>query len=214
MTPMVEKLFERSPRIRPPYKNGKLRFAISCSSNMNRSMEAHQQVANRGFLVESFGSGTAVKLPGPAADRPNVYDFDQMTYAEIQKDLYTKNRELYTKNGLLAMLERNKRIKERPQKFQKIEDEFDVIICLEERVYDQIVDFFHKRPSLSGHLVHVINVDIRDTHEEAVIGALVVRSVCEKLESAKDLDDDIDDILVNLDAEQPERNFLHSIHFY
>lgn len=102
----------------------------------------------------------------------------------------------YVKNGLLAMLDRNRRIKERPQKFQRFEEEFDVIICLEERVYDQVssvycwhfnsftllqlIDFFHKRPSISGNLVHIINVDIRDTHEEAVIGAFVVRDLCEK----------------------------------
>ena len=37
------------------------------------------------------------------------------------------------------MLDRNRRIKERPQKFQTYSDEFDVIICLEERVYDQVL---------------------------------------------------------------------------
>ncbi|KAI6224462.1 Protein-serine/threonine phosphatase [Aphelenchoides fujianensis] len=211
---VVEGATDRRIPFRPSYRGGRLRFAVSCSSNMNRSMEAHQQLLKRGFMVESYGSGTAVKLPGPAPDRPNVYDFDQKTYAQIQQELYTANRSLYTKNGLLAMLERNKKIKERPQKFQKVDEEFDVVVCLEERVYDQIVDFFHKRPSTSGALVHVINVDIKDTHEEAVPGALVVCHLCEKLQNAKDLDHDIDDILVDLDAEQSERNFLHSIHFY
>lgn len=36
------------------------------------------------------------------------------------------------------MLDRNVKVKEKPQQFQKSEDEFDVIICLEERVYDQV----------------------------------------------------------------------------
>ena len=44
----------------------------------------------------------------------------------------------YIRNGLLAMLDRNVKVKPKPQKFQKCEEEFDVIICLEERVYDQV----------------------------------------------------------------------------
>jgi RNA polymerase II subunit A C-terminal domain phosphatase SSU72 len=79
---------------RPPYRNGRLRFAISCSSNMNRSMEAHVQLMNSGFNVKSFGSGTTVKLPGPSPDRPNIYEFDGPTYEEIQRDLTRKNKDL------------------------------------------------------------------------------------------------------------------------
>lgn len=44
----------------------------------------------------------------------------------------------YTQNGLLNMLDRNRRIKDMPQKFQHFKGKFDVIICLEERVYDQV----------------------------------------------------------------------------
>ena len=61
---------------------------------MNRSMEVHEQLKNRGFMVESFGSGSAVKLPGPALDRPNIYEFDSMSYAEIRRDLIAKNHDL------------------------------------------------------------------------------------------------------------------------
>lgn len=38
------------------------------------------------------------------------------------------------------MLDRNKRIKTRPEKFQDCKDRFDVIICAEERVYDQVIE--------------------------------------------------------------------------
>lgn len=50
----------------------------------------------------------------------------------------------YTNNGLLNMLDRNRRIKEGPQRFQDELKEFDVIICLEERVYDQVCRFAFK----------------------------------------------------------------------
>lgn len=46
----------------------------------------------------------------------------------------------YTQNGLLHMLDRNRRIKEKPQRFQHNQFKFDVIITCEERVYDQAVE--------------------------------------------------------------------------
>lgn len=45
-------------------------------------------------MVRSFGTGNQVKLPGPAPDRPNIYDFET-TYDEMYKDLMRKDPELY-----------------------------------------------------------------------------------------------------------------------
>lgn len=56
-------------------------------------------------------------MPGPAADKPNVYEFGT-TYEEILADLTRKDKTLYTQNGILHMLDRNKRIKSRPQRLQ------------------------------------------------------------------------------------------------
>jgi len=38
------------------------------------------------------------------------------------------------------MLDRNRRIKDKPQRFQESKTKFDVVISLEERVYDQIME--------------------------------------------------------------------------
>lgn len=116
-----------------------LSIAVVCSSNMNRSMEAHAFLSKKGFKVKSFGTGDKVKLPGTAVDKPNVYDFS-CTYEEIYQDLQSKDKSFYTQNGLLHMLDRNRRIKTRPERFQASSDKFDIVITCEERVYDQVVE--------------------------------------------------------------------------
>ncbi|CAN8015402.1 unnamed protein product [Ixodes persulcatus] len=118
---------------------GSLRIAVVCSSNQNRSMEAHAFLSKKGFKVRSFGSGAQVKLPGSAPDKPNVYDFG-VTYEQMYQDLMEKDKALYTQNGILHMLDRNRRIKSSPERFQNCYDKFDVIFTVEERVYDQVVE--------------------------------------------------------------------------
>ena len=38
------------------------------------------------------------------------------------------------------MLDRNKRIKPRPERFQAARDKFDILVTCEERVYDQVIE--------------------------------------------------------------------------
>lgn len=62
----------------------------------------------------------------------------------------------YTQNGILHMLERNKRIKVRPERFQNCKDQFDIVITCEERVYDQVLEGEDPARSLNPafHLSH------------------------------------------------------------
>ena len=58
----------------------------------------------------------------------------------MYKDLCNKDKTLYTQNGLLHMLERNKRIKPKPEKFQENRDFFEVVFTVEERIFDQVLE--------------------------------------------------------------------------
>ena len=50
--------------------------------------------SKNGIPVKSFGTGTQVKLPGPAVDRPAVYDFGT-PYDVMLEDLKAKDARLY-----------------------------------------------------------------------------------------------------------------------
>lgn len=71
----------------------KLRYAMVCSSNQNRSMEAHALLKREGLDVASYGTGQHVKLPGPSAREPNVYDFGT-PYKYMFEELRRKDPEL------------------------------------------------------------------------------------------------------------------------
>lgn len=46
----------------------------------------------------------------------------------------------YTQNGILHMLDRNRRIKSCPERFQETDQQFDVIFTVEERIYDTVLE--------------------------------------------------------------------------
>jgi RNA polymerase II subunit A C-terminal domain phosphatase SSU72 len=179
---------------------------------MNRSMEAHAFLQKKGFLVDSYGTGEKVKLPGPSADRPNIYEFGT-TYEQIAEDLSRKDRSLYTQNGILHMLDRNRRIKAGPERLQESKEKYDLIVTAEERVYDQVLEYFDQRGSEEGQPAHVLNMDIQDNHEEATIGAFLITELVTNLSQASDLDDEIEEILQEFEVKS-KRSILHMVVFY
>ncbi|KAL0615416.1 RNA polymerase II subunit A C-terminal domain phosphatase SSU72 [Plecturocebus cupreus] len=185
---------------------------VVCSSNQNRSMEVHNILSKRGFSVRSFGTGTHVKLPGPAPDKPNVYDF-KTTYDQMYNDLLRKDKELYTQNSILHMLDRNKRIKPQPERFQNCKDLFDLILTCEERVYELVVEDLNTREQETCQPVHVVNVDIRDNYEEATLGAFLISELCQCIQHTEDMENETDELLQEFE-EKSGRTFLHTVCFY
>lgn len=154
-----------------------------------RSMEGHLRLAQAGYPVISFGTGSLVRLPGPTITQPNVYQFNKTSYDSMYKELESKDPRLYRANGLLTMLGRNRGIKWGPERWQDWQigvprlghnnDQghdgtetgiVDVVITCEERCWDGVVDDLLARGSPLNRPVHIINVDIKDNHEEAAVG--------------------------------------------
>ncbi|CAL5362705.1 hypothetical protein CsSME_00054182 [Camellia sinensis var. sinensis] len=192
----------------------KLRYAMVCSSNQNRSMEAHSLLKREGFEVSSYGTGSHVKLPGPSLREPNVYDFGT-PYKQMFDDLRRKDPELYKRNGILPMLKRNSAVKLAPQRWQDnaADGYFDVVFTFEEKVFDMVIEDLHSRDHVLMKPVLVINLEVKDNHEEAAIGARLALVLCQELETTEFWEDSIDEIVVNFER-QHRRKLLYSISFY
>ncbi|OBT70044.1 RNA polymerase II subunit A domain phosphatase ssu-72 [Pseudogymnoascus sp. 23342-1-I1] len=181
----------------------KLKFCTVCASNNNRSMEAHLRLAAANYPVISFGTGSLVRLPGASMNTPNVYHFNKTSYDSMYKELDAKDPRLYRANGILNMLDRNRNVKWGPERWQdwqvgmprldhSKERGFegteggvaDIVITCEERCWDAVVDDLLSRGSPLNRPVHVINVDIKDNHEEALVGGRGILDLAESLNKA------------------------------
>ncbi|KAL2350800.1 RNA polymerase II subunit A [Cryomyces antarcticus] len=183
-----------------------LKFCTVCASNQNRSMEAHLQLSSAHYPVLSFGTGSLVRLPGPSITQPNVYQFNTTSYDSMYTELSTKDPRLYRANGLLPMLERNRNVKWGPERWQdwrigvprlgqpKYDADkgasgteggvVDVVFTCEERCWDAVVDDLLNRGSPLNRPVHVFNVDIKDNHEEALVGGKAILDLAGRLNKA------------------------------
>ena len=61
---------------------------------------------------------------------------------------------------MLHILDRNIRIKPKPERFQESVEKYDVILTCEEENYDLVIEHFESGDSSHSHLAHVINLDI------------------------------------------------------
>lgn len=186
-------------------------------------MESHKVLRDAGFDVHSAGTGSAVRLPGPSIDKPNVYPFGT-PYEKIYKELMEQDPRLYRANGLAGMLERNQTIKPAPERWHDGRGVFDFVFTCEERCFDSVSeDLLHRGGNLNK-IVHVINVDIKDDDENAKIGGQGILKLAARLTEASQkstthqdsvpFEDKIMDILTAWQEEHPALPLLYAPAYY
>ncbi|RMZ81820.1 hypothetical protein DV738_g2003, partial [Chaetothyriales sp. CBS 135597] len=177
-------------------------------------MEAHLRLSTSAssYPTISFGTGSYVRLPGPSISQPQVYTFNNTSYATMHNELAAQDARLYRNNGILNMLNRNKGIKWGPERFHdwivgkprleplKRGDKgadgaeggvVDVIFTCEERCWDAVLDNLLDRGAPLNRPVHVFNVDIRDNHEEALVGGRAILELADMLNEAANQERDV-----------------------
>lgn len=200
------------PGLPPPQSHhspSKRSFGVVCSSNINRSMEAHVVLANAGLRVESYGTGTQVRLPGRTAMEPRIYKFGTVPYEEMYNSMTTttEDEEFFTRNKVLHLARRGAAVKRAPQRWQDMPSNFisqhDVVIAFEERIYDAVVeDLQIREPTEKFAPIHVICLDTKDNPHEAQLQGQVALDLCWRLEATNNLVAEVPEILDEFEKER------------
>ena len=184
----------------------KLSFGVVCSSNINRSMEAHLVLTNAGLRCSSYGTGTQVRLPGRTAMEPRIFKFGT-PYNEMYTQLSSNmsDTQYFYRNGVLQLCQRGAAVKASPTRWQDCTtvNEHDVVICFEERIFDAVIEDLQTRePTADFREMHVICLDTKDNPTEAAVSGQVCLDLCWRLEQCGDLSTEA---AIVLDQFQQER---------
>lgn len=171
-------------------------------------MEAHVVLGNAGLRVESYGTGSTVRLPGRSAMEPRIFKFGT-PYEEMYASMSSTpdDEAFFTRNGVLQLCRRGAAVKVAPQRWQDVPipdvQKHDVVVAFEERIFDAVVDDMQTRDPTEDFVpVHVICLDTKDNPHEAKLQGRVCLDLCWLLEGAADLVEEMPEILMAFQEER------------
>uniref|UniRef100_K3WF98 RNA polymerase II subunit A C-terminal domain phosphatase SSU72 n=1 Tax=Globisporangium ultimum (strain ATCC 200006 / CBS 805.95 / DAOM BR144) TaxID=431595 RepID=K3WF98_GLOUD len=158
-------------------------FAMLCANNVNRSTEAHDHLHAAGLRVCSFGAGNKVRFPGPSRYEPRIFEFFT-PYETMYQQLKAENTDLFRRNGVLAMLERDIVTKKCPQRWQDLSirelQELNVVLCFDDRIFEIVLEDLQLRVGNGDwQPLHLLCLDTKDTPEHAKIGGSLALELCQ-----------------------------------
>ncbi|KAH9820312.1 RNA polymerase II subunit A, partial [Melampsora americana] len=115
----------------------------------------------------------------------------------------------YTANRILAMLDRNRQIKQSPERWQEcISGLANIIITCEKGCFDSVCDDLFYRGGELNKPIHLINLEIKDNHEETLLAGKALLDLCNAIEESNDLDNQLEGILERQMEKHPHQ-LLH-----
>lgn len=199
-----------------PDPKERVRYACVCSSNVNRSMAAHEVLKKHNYRVSSYGTNIHVKMPGPRPDKPNVYEFGT-TYQEIYDDLLRQDNPFYREIGLIDMIDRDRHIKTKPEKFAHTFDRgevFDIIFTYQEHVMEAVIMEFHRNGNASFELCTVVNIETPDDHAHALESAKTTLQLAKTIEQLTSIPEEIEAALSEFVRQRPDAGITFHIVSY
>ncbi|KAM1452505.1 hypothetical protein ACFX2I_039462 [Malus domestica] len=75
------------------------------------------------------------------------------------------------------------------------------------------VEDLNNRDHVLRKCVLIINLEVKDNHEEAAVGARLAFDLCQEIEAAESWEEAIDDIVSGFEKQQRQK-LMYSISFY
>jgi RNA polymerase II subunit A C-terminal domain phosphatase SSU72 len=169
-------------------------------------MEAHVVLSNAGLSVESYGTGSQVRLPGRSAMEPRLFKFGT-PYAAMYANLCAApdDAAYFQRNGVAQLCQRGAAVKMAPQRWQDLTQiQHDVVIAFEERIFDAVMEDLQVRePTHNFQAIHVVCLDTKDNPHEAAVQGQVALDLCWRLEqAANELDANAAEIITAFEDER------------
>ena len=112
------------------------------------------------------------------------------------------------------MVDRNRKLKLKPEKFQDSDAYFRIIFTVEERIFDRAMEhFMSKSTSNSERSAHVINLEVEDNLQSAARGARLICELARNIHQLEDIDSEIEEYLESY-QQKHGISILHSLVFY